>query len=152
MINNKRKNPTDGFTPGDNPRKRQKNLPIHSRRFIVEVTLNWINGKGEACSVTGRMLVDSGATGPIMSKAFVRTYKIPRGQRESPIAITNASGKLIPGAGRYVVPNLGMSINNHQEELSWEVGDIEPGVDGYLPVSWLSLHNPDIDWERKSLI
>ena len=152
MIFNKRKTPTDGFSPNDGSviAKRQK-LPIHGRRFIMEVSLTWISGKGEIRSLQAKMLVDSGATGPLMSKSFITRHQLPRVQRENPIIITNASGQVIQGAGRYVVPNLGMSIGQHQEELAWEVGDIEQGVDGYLPVSWLSLHNPDIDWERKQL-
>ncbi len=28
---------------------------------------------------------------------------------------------------------------------------IEQGIDGYLPVSWLSKHNPDIDWDQGTL-
>src|SRR3954451_8099620 len=44
-----------------------------------------------------------------------------------------------------------MRIGHHQEELAWEVGPLEEGVDGYLPGGWLELHNPDIDWASGKL-
>src|SRR6188472_2564440 len=119
MIHNKRKTPSDGVSLTDGPVivKRQK-LPIHGKRLIIEVNLIWINGKGASRSEQAKMLVDSGATGPIMSKPFIIRHQLPRARREQPITITNASGQAIEGAGQYVVPNLGMMIGQHQEELS----------------------------------
>jgi hypothetical protein len=40
-----------------------------------------------------------------------------------------------------------MRIGHHQEEVSWEIGKLEKGISGYLPVEWLTKHNPEIDWE-----
>ena len=42
-------------------------------------------------------------------------------------------------------------MGDHQEELAWEVGPLEDGIDGYLPVGWLIKHNPDIDWEKGTI-
>ena len=53
-------------------KKRQKiDLPIHGRRLVIAVMLSWINHEGNVQETTGKMLVDSGATGPIMSRQFV---------------------------------------------------------------------------------
>ena len=151
-MTNKRKTPIDGFPATEVAlKKARSDIPIHSRRLIVQATLAWLSSKGEARSTEAKLLVDSGATGPIMSKQFVAENRLPKSERKTPIRITNANGDEIPGAGRYIVPNLGMAIQEHQEEMAWEVGTIEQGVDGYLPVSWLNHHNPDIDWSRKTI-
>ena len=149
---NKRKSPSDGFSAAKTAMKKARSdIPIHSRRLLVQASLSWLSSKGEARSAQAKLLVDSGATGPIMSRRFVLDNKLPRSERETPIPISNANGEQIPGAGRYIVPNLGMAIANHREKMAWEVGPIEAGIDGYLPVSWLSHHNPDIDWTLKTI-
>jgi hypothetical protein len=33
-------------------------------------------------------------------------------------------------------------ICHHQEEISWEIGKLEKGIDRYLPIEWLTKHNP----------
>jgi hypothetical protein len=35
----------------------------------------------------------------------------------------------------------------YQEEVSGEIGKLEKGISGYLPVEWLTKHNPEIDWQ-----
>jgi len=46
---------------------------------------------------------------------------------------------------------VGLVIGKYTEQLVWKVGQIEDSVDGYLLVTWLSKHNPDIDWEKGTL-
>ena len=46
---------------------------------------------------------------------------------------------------------VGLVIGKHTEQLVWEVGQIEDSVDRYLPITWLSKHNPDIDWEKGTM-
>ena len=78
MLDNKRKTPTDGFLPTDGLMIKRQKLPIHGKRLIIEVSLAWINGKGESRAVQAKMLVDSGATGLIMSKPFIIKNQLPR--------------------------------------------------------------------------
>jgi hypothetical protein len=40
-----------------------------------------------------------------------------------------------------------MRIGHHQEEIGWEIGKLKKGISGYLPVAWLTKHNPEIDWK-----
>ena len=40
-----------------------------------------------------------------------------------------------------------LHIGTHQEELTWEISRLEDGIDGYLPISWLQLYNPDVQWD-----
>src|SRR6202012_5730613 len=45
-----------------------------------------------------------------------------------------------------------MKIGDHINELRFELADMpDTKVDGYLPMSWLKDHNPDINWEKGSL-
>jgi len=50
----------------------------------------------------------------------------------------------------YMQP-VGLVIGKHTEQLVWEVGPIEDSIDRDLPVTWLSKHNPNIDWEKSIL-
>jgi hypothetical protein len=68
-------------------------------------------------------------------------------RRKSPVEVRSADGTPIEDAGfKYSTP-LTMRIGHHQEEVRWEIGKLEKGISGYLPVEWLTKHNPDIDWE-----
>jgi len=45
-----------------------------------------------------------------------------------------------------------MYIEDHMNKMRFEVADMLAGkVNGYLPMSWLKDHNPDINWENSSL-
>ena len=45
-----------------------------------------------------------------------------------------------------------MYIADHMNKMQFEVSDMQVGkVSGYLPVSWLMDHNPDINWEKGCL-
>jgi len=55
----------------------------------------------------------------------------------------------VKGAGQYYTPPYQMRIRSHQEEISWVVSELEEGVSGNLPMTWLALHKPDRDWERE---
>jgi len=45
-----------------------------------------------------------------------------------------------------------MYIADHMNKMRFEVANMPAGkVNGYLPMSWLKDHNPDINWEKGSL-
>ena len=94
-----------------------------------------------------RLLLDCGATSPILREEFVRDQQILTKQRTKPISIWNASQQPITGAGRYYTQPIGLEIGNHSEVLVWEIGGIEESIDGYLPIAWLQKHNPDVNWQ-----
>jgi hypothetical protein len=54
------------------------------------------------------------------------------------------------GAGEYYTTSYGMRIDSHQEDISWEVAQIEENIAGYLPMFWLYLHvtGPDTQGPR----
>ena len=47
-------------------------------------------------------------------------------------------------AGVRYTEDIVLRIGTHQEEFSWEISRLEEGVAGYLHVSWLQRHNPDV--------
>ena len=116
----------------------------HKERLIVRALL----GLSEE---PVRLLVDSGATGPILNQLLVQNAQLATKKRRLPLVVTTATGEAIPGAGELYIPPISLRVGKHLEMMAWEVGRIEDGIDGYLPISWLKLHNPDIDWERRSM-
>ena len=85
-----------------------------------------------------RLLVDSGATGPILRQQYVRDLQLMTKEKNEPVTVTTATGQTIEGAVTYYIPLTTLEIKNHEERMLWEVGRIESGIDGYLPVEWLT--------------
>ena len=135
------------------PAKRQKvsGPPHHSRSIHVNVKLEWNHG-GKRHSEEALLLLDSGATGAVLSSTWVRNAQLPCVRRENPTPISDASGNHIPGSGQHYTKTTDMYIGEHMNKMRFELADMPTGrIDGYLPMSWLKDHNPDIDWERGSL-
>jgi hypothetical protein len=94
-------------------------------------------------------LADSGCSGATMNKTVVNRARMTVIKRAEAISISTADGSEMKEAGMYYTPPYTMRIGSHQEEISLEVATLEDGVSGYLPISWLAKHNPDIDWEKR---
>ena len=119
--------------------------PVHGQRPVLKAELNWrIRNHTDRCH--GTFMLDTGCTGPILSEEFVRKEKIPVVRRASPIQMQDAQGDIMMGAGEYITVPLEMVMGKHEEKLRWEVAPLEKGISGYLPVSWIRKHNPDINW------
>ena len=73
-------------------------------------------------------------------------------RRETPTPIAHASGNHIPGSGQHYTRTLQIKIGDHLNEMRFELAYMpDTRVNGYLPMSWLKDHNPDINWEKGSL-
>jgi hypothetical protein len=72
-------------------------------------------------------------------------------KRKIPKQVKNANEEPIPNAGIHYTQPTVLAIGQHAEDMVWEVGMIESQIDGYLPISWLQKHNPDINWETGTL-
>jgi hypothetical protein len=96
---------------------------------------------------TGMFVMDSGCSGPTLSKDLVTRENMVVVRRKKPISVTTADGSPMKGAGQYYTTPNCMRIGSHQEDISWEVAQIEEDIAGYLPMSWLYLHNPDVEWD-----
>jgi hypothetical protein len=136
--------------PGPSTKKgRRYPEPIHERRLFVKATVTWTSLKGEIKTHEGMFLADSGCSGATMNKTVVNRERMTVIKRAEAISISTADGSEMKEAGVYYTPPYTMRIGSHQEEISWEVATLEDGVSGYLPISWLAKHNPDIDWEKR---
>jgi len=123
-----------------------QDLPEHGSRFIIDAIMRMARRKA-----TCALLIDWGATGPILREEWVRENEILVKKRQKPIEVQNASQQPILGAGIYYTQLLELAIGKHTERLVWEVSQIEEGIDGYLPITWLSNHNPNIDWQKGTM-
>jgi len=111
-------------------RLRTQDLPEHGNRFIIQAIIR-IGRRELQC----RLLIDCGATGPILREEWVRESEILVKKRQKPIEVQNTSQQPIPGAGMHYTQPVGLVIGKHTEQLVWEVGQIVDSVDEYLPIT-----------------
>ena len=126
---------TQGFGSTGSREILKSNKPLHGERLYFNARLR-VKGK----QIGTRLLLDCGATSPILREGFVKEHEILTKKRSNSIKIWNASQQPIAGAGRYYTQPNGLEIGNHSEALVWEVGVIEDSVDGYLPVASILPH------------
>ena len=101
--------------------KKQKSLPKHGRRLFIEAKMAWSDQYGRKKNTKGIFMVDSGCTGPMLNQDFVGGNHIPWVRRDDPITIHTADGEPMNNAGEKYVEDIIMRIQDHQEELSWEI-------------------------------
>jgi len=88
----------------------------------------------------------------VLSSEWVKSTQVPCVPRKELTPILDASGYHIAGPGLHYTTTVDMYIGDHMNKMRFEVADMPVGkVNGYLPMSWLKDHNPDINWEKGSL-
>jgi len=116
-------------------------------KFLREVTVKiGLKQEEEEEGVVIEALLDSGATGLVMSEEFVRRHKFKRTKLERPVYVRNVNGML-----NYVGPivdtvEVEIFFKGHKERMSIDV------IEGQkwsviLGMPWLACHNPEIDWK-----
>ena len=129
--------------------KEAKSLPPKSgQKLFFEANLFWRDQYGWKRGDKVRLLLDCGCTGQIqvLNRNFVQRHHMPRVQRDCPITVQTANRKPMEDAGYKYSEDIILRIGTHQEELTWEISRLEDGTNGYLPISSLQLHNPDVQW------
>ena len=76
--------------------KRCELEPEHSERFIIQATLELLDKE-----VPIRLLVDSGASGPILHEDFIRKNGLLVKKGKIPKQVKNANEEPIPNAGTH---------------------------------------------------
>ena len=114
----------------------------------METVLEWkVNNKIK--KVRARLLLDSGCTGPILAQSFIKRNDIPVEIKKKRLHVVAANGIEVEG-GTHNTKSLGVWMGKHVSEMKFESMGIREegpfGLVGYLPMSWLVQHNPDIDW------
>ena len=114
-------------------------------KLLREVTVKiGLKQEEEEEGVVTEALLDSGATGLVMSKEFVRRHKFKRMKLERPVYVRNVNGTL-----NYVGPivdtvEMEIFFKGHKERTSIDViGGQKWSV--ILGMPWLRCHNPEID-------
>jgi len=81
--------------------------PPHTRSIHVRVRLEWSHNQ-ERLSSEALLLLDSGATGAVLSSHWVKDAQVPCVCRKDPTPITDASGNHIPGSGLHYTTTVDM--------------------------------------------
>jgi len=125
--------------------------PPHPRSIHVRVRLESSHNQ-ERLSGKVLLLLDSGATGAVLSSDWVKDAQVPCLRRKDPTPITDARMNHIPGLGLHYTTTVDMYIGDYMNKMQFEVADMPAGkVSRYPPMSWLKDHNPDINWEKGCL-
>ena len=124
------------------------------RSFLVETVLEWkVNNKIK--KVRASLLLDSSCTGPILAQSFIKRNDIPVEIKKKRLHVVAANGIEVEG-GTHNATSLGVWMGRkHVSKMKFESMGIREegsfGLVGYLPMSWLVQHNPDIDWTLRKI-
>ena len=96
----------------------------------------------------GWAMIDSGASSCFINKNLVEKYRIPLIKKEKPKKLKVIDGREISSGLVEFECIFNIELGSHKEELKCNVADI--GRHSLvLGMSWLRLHNPNIDWPSK---
>jgi len=120
---------------------------------MVRSRFCWQTSEGKK-TVTALLLLDSGATGPALSQHFVDANQIPLEEKAERLLVEAANGENI-GGGTHHTTSLEVHMGKHVSDIKFEVLEVPGGRNHVyvvvLPMSWLSQHNPNIDWKKGSM-
>ena len=86
--------------------------PKHTGQFIIQVTLELLDKE-----LPIRLLVDSGASGPILHEEFVRKNRLLVKKRKMSKQVKNANKEPIPNAGTHYTQPTVLVIGQHAEDM-----------------------------------
>ena len=72
-------------------------------------------------------MLDSGATGAVLSSDWVKNAQVPCICRKEPTPILDASGNHIPSSGLHCTTTEDMYIGDHMNKMRFEVADMLAG-------------------------
>ena len=104
--------------------------PEHSEQFIIQVIHKLLDKE-----VPIHLLLDSGASGPILHEDFIRKNQLLVKKRKIPKQVKNSNEEPIPKAGTHYTQPTVLVIGQYAEDIVWQVEMIKSQIDGYLPVS-----------------
>jgi len=113
------------------------------REVIVKIGLKQ---EEEEEGVVTEALLDSGATGLVMSEEFARRHKFKRTRLERPVYMRNVDGTLNYAGPIVDTVEVEIFFRGHKERMSIDViGGQKWSV--ILGMPWLRRYNPEIDWK-----
>jgi len=116
-------------------------------KLLREVTVKIrLKQKEEEEGVVTEALLDSGVTGLVMSKKFVRRYKFRRTKLERPVYVRNVDGILNYTGPIVDTVEVEIFFKGQKERTLIDIiGEQKWSV--ILGMPWLGHHNPEIDWK-----
>ena len=112
------------------------------REVTVKIGLERIDTQE---GVTVEALLDSGATGLVMSSEFARKQGFKLKKLERPINVRNVDGSLNKEGPIEHIVEVNIYYQGHRERTEIDViGEQKWTV--ILGILWLAHHNPEIDW------
>jgi len=95
-------------------------------------------------------LLDSGATGLVISEEFAKKNNFKRMKLERPVYVRNVDGTLNYAGPIVDTVEVEILFKGHKEKTSIDViGGQKWSV--ILGMSWLGHHNPEIDWKTREV-
>ena len=112
------------------------------REVVVKIGLKQ---EEEEKEIVTEALLDSGATGLVMSKEFARKHKFRRMELERLVHVRNVDGTFNYAGPIVDIVEVEIFFKGHKERTSIDVmGGQKWGV--ILGMPWLRHHNPEINW------
>jgi len=113
------------------------------REVMVKIGLKQ---KEKEEGIVTEALLDSGATGLVMSKEFARRHRFKRTRLERPVYVRNVDGTLNYAGPIVDIVEVEIFFKGHKERTLIDV------IEGQkwsviLGMPWLRRHNPEIDWK-----
>ena len=94
-------------------------------------------------------LLDSGAQGNFISRAFAQRYLFDHLQKNTPLSLQMGDGKPSRGGQISQYTSLQMEVNGHQESLALDITSTPHDI--ILGAPWLTKNNPSIDWKERTI-
>ena len=116
-------------------------------KVLREVTVKiGLKQEEEEEGIVTEALLDSGATGLVMSEEFARKHRFKRMKLERPVYVRNIDGTLNYVGLIVDMVEVEIFFKGHKERMSIDViGGQKWSV--ILGMLWLRHHNPEIDWK-----
>ena len=117
------------------------------REVIVKIGLKQ---EEEEDGVVTEALLDSRATGLVMSEEFARRHKFKRTKLDKPVYVRNINGTLNYTGPIIDTVEIKIFFKEHKKRMSIDVirGQKWSVI---LGISWLACHNPEIDWKTEKV-
>jgi len=116
-------------------------------KLLREVTVKiGLKQEEEEEGVVTEALLDSGATGLVMSEEFAKKHKLKRTKLERPVYVRNVDGMLNYTGPIVDTVEVEIFFKGHKERMLIDViGEQKWSV--ILGMPWIECHNPEIDWK-----
>ena len=113
------------------------------REVTVKIGLERINTQE---GITVEALLDSGATGLVMSSEFVRKLRFKLKKLDRPMYVRNVDGSLNKEGPIKHMVEVNIYYQGHRERTEIDVIGGQKWM-VILGMPWLARHNPEIDWK-----